>query len=78
MWPGLKNLFISSLLGFMAMASAQTPDYPMKPIRILVGQGAGGGIDTLAMVAAVAKLDPHTLAKPALAITEDMASPPFR
>ena len=52
MWPGLKNLFISSLLGFMAMASAQTPDYPMKPIRILVGQGAGGGIDTLARIVA--------------------------
>ena len=37
-----------------------------------------GGSATLDMVAAVAKLEPHTAAKPAQATTVDMARPPRR
>jgi tripartite-type tricarboxylate transporter receptor subunit TctC len=32
----------------IAFGSAQADDFPAKPIRIYVGQGAGGGMDTLA------------------------------
>jgi len=33
---------------FLWLGSAQADEFPSKPIRIYVGQGAGGGMDTLA------------------------------
>ncbi|MFZ2737538.1 MAG: tripartite tricarboxylate transporter substrate binding protein [Burkholderiaceae bacterium] len=36
------------LTGAVLAGSALAQDYPNKPIRIVVGQGAGGGMDTLA------------------------------
>jgi tripartite-type tricarboxylate transporter receptor subunit TctC len=43
----LAHAFIA-LAAACAYATAQAQAYPAKPIRIIVGQGAGGGMDTLA------------------------------
>ncbi len=42
----LKLLGVVMLLGFSAAAMAQS--YPAKPVRIMVGVAAGGGVDTTA------------------------------
>ncbi len=44
--PGLR----ACVLGLMALAlgAAQAQEFPQKTVRIVVGQGAGGGMDTLA------------------------------
>lgn len=45
--------FLFFLLGTLGQSSlAQVSDYPSKPIRIYVGQGAGGGMDTQARIVA--------------------------
>lgn len=45
--------FLLFLLGTLGQSSlAQVSDYPSKPIRIYVGQGAGGGMDTQARIVA--------------------------
>src|SRR5471030_50804 len=40
--------FAASLSLFACDASAQT--YPTKPIRIIVGAGSGGGVDTISRI----------------------------
>jgi tripartite-type tricarboxylate transporter receptor subunit TctC len=37
-----------SVLGFLFSANSIAQEFPNKPVRIYVGQGAGGGMDTLA------------------------------
>lgn len=45
--------FLFFFLGTLGQSSlAQVSDYPSKPIRIYVGQGAGGGMDTQARIVA--------------------------
>jgi len=53
----MKNLSRKILLGLsLCLAFLTHPafasDYPSKPIRIILGQGAGGGMDTLARIVA--------------------------
>ena len=45
-------LLASTLLLGMSSLLAQTTAFPAKPMRIVVGQGAGGGIDTMTRVVA--------------------------
>ena len=52
MFNTLRMCLTSALLFGLTGAFAQIPDFPSKPMRIVVGQGAGGGIDTLARVVA--------------------------
>ena len=55
-WPALSPLrFLTAglqatVLSLMTLAlgAAQAQDFPQKTVRIVVGQGAGGGMDTLA------------------------------
>lgn len=48
--PRRRAILIASLLGLAVTAQAQT--YPTKPVRILVGYSAGGGVDTMARLLA--------------------------
>jgi tripartite-type tricarboxylate transporter receptor subunit TctC len=48
----LHTLFFLLLGTLGECALAQGSDYPSKPIRIFVGQGAGGGMDTQARIVA--------------------------
>src|SRR5580700_1886989 len=44
---------VALVLGFAAgMARSQTGDFPNRPIRMLVGFGAGGGTDIVARIVA--------------------------
>ena len=49
----LKHVLTFCSLVFLALgSSAVAYEYPVKPIKIYVGQGAGGGIDSLARIMA--------------------------
>ena len=39
---------VAALIALAPLASAQTPPYPTKPLRIVVGFAAGGGQDQIA------------------------------
>lgn len=54
--PRRRNILLAALLGLSVTAQAQT--FPDKPIRILVGYSAGGGVDTMARL-----LAPHLTAQ---------------
>jgi tripartite-type tricarboxylate transporter receptor subunit TctC len=43
-----RAAFIAVALALCLAGISQAQDFPTKPIRIIVGQGAGGGMDTLA------------------------------
>ena len=45
-----RGLVLAALLGLTVTAHAQT--FPTKPVRILVGYSAGGGVDTMARLLA--------------------------
>jgi tripartite-type tricarboxylate transporter receptor subunit TctC len=45
-------LSFAALAGLPAMAGAQTPSWPQKPVRLLVGFAAGGNIDNVARLTA--------------------------
>ena len=47
---GLKWIIASALLACATLTTAQT--YPVKPVRIMVGAGAGGGTDIIARMLA--------------------------
>jgi tripartite-type tricarboxylate transporter receptor subunit TctC len=46
-----RSLLLAAVLG-LAGASAQAQTYPVKPIRLLVGYSAGGGVDAMARLLA--------------------------
>lgn len=48
--PRRRSIVLAALLGLTVTAHAQT--FPSKPIRILVGYSAGGGVDTVARLLA--------------------------
>ena len=48
--PRRRGILLAALLGLAVLAQAQT--YPIKPVRILVGYSAGGGVDTMARLLA--------------------------
>ena len=48
----MRSLFFIFSLLVAGTASAQAPAYPARPVRILVGFGAGGGIDIVARLLA--------------------------
>lgn len=49
-FPRSRSVLLAALLGLSATAHAQS--FPVKPIRILVGYSAGGGVDTVARLLA--------------------------
>jgi len=48
--PRRRSILLAAVLGLSVTAQAQT--FPDKPIRILVGYSAGGGVDTMARLIA--------------------------
>lgn len=49
----LKHALTSFLMAFLGLSTTVFADeYPVKPIKIYVGQGAGGGMDSLARIVA--------------------------
>ena len=44
----LASLLVSLLLSGVAQAQENPANYPSRPIRIVVGNAAGGGTDTIA------------------------------
>src|SRR5258705_9093803 len=52
-WSGFRVALVSVSLGVLAqVAPLQAQDWPQKPIRIVVGFGAGGGTDIAARIVA--------------------------
>lgn len=49
---GRAALLAFACIGLTTTASAQTPAYPVRPIRLLVGYSAGGGVDAVARLLA--------------------------
>lgn len=49
---GIKTVLAFLALGFAAVASAQTANYPNRPVTLIVPAGAGGGTDVVARVLA--------------------------
>ena len=49
---GRRKLLLAATLGLVCASAAQAQTYPTKPIRILVGYSAGGGVDTMARLLA--------------------------
>ena len=49
---GIKSVLAFLALGLAAMASAQTANYPNRPVTLIVPAGAGGGTDVVARVLA--------------------------
>ena len=49
---GIKSVLAFLALGLAAMASAQTANYPSRPVTLVVPAGAGGGTDVVARVLA--------------------------
>jgi tripartite-type tricarboxylate transporter receptor subunit TctC len=49
--PASFRMAIMAMIGCFAFA-AQAQTYPNKPVRIIVGQAAGGGVDTIARLVA--------------------------
>ena len=46
---GIKSVLAFLALGLAAMASAQTANYPIRPVTVIVPAGAGrGGTDVVA------------------------------
>ena len=48
----MKHLLPAALLVFTPAIAAQAQSYPTQPIRIVVGAGAGGGVDTSSRIVA--------------------------
>jgi len=49
---GRRKLLLAAALGLACVGAAQAQAYPTKPVRILVGFSAGGGVDTMARLLA--------------------------
>lgn len=49
---GRRKLLLAATLGLACVGAAQAQAYPTKPVRILVGFSAGGGVDTMARLLA--------------------------
>ena len=50
--PLRRYLVSLAMLGAASLAQAQAPEYPSKPVRLVVSFAAGGGVDLMARVLA--------------------------